>query len=58
MTEAVVSTRRGVRARQAGAVLGLLVLIGALVGGSDLFGVRESLFGSATLIGLGGTYTT
>lgn len=36
------------RARQAGAPLGLLVLLAALVVGTDLFGVRKSLFGSAT----------
>ncbi len=35
-------------ARRAGSVLGLLVLIAALVVGSDAFGLRESLFGSAT----------
>lgn len=48
MTNVVISDRVGVRARRAGAVLGLLVLLAALVVGSDVFGVRESLFGSAT----------
>ncbi len=48
MTNVVISDRVGVRARRAGAALGLLVLLAALVVGSDVFGVRESLFGSAT----------
>ncbi len=48
MTRAVIANGLGVRARRAGAALGLLVLIAALVVGSDVSGVRESLFGSAT----------
>ncbi len=48
MTRVVIADRVGVRARRAGAALGLLVLLAALVVGSDAFGVRESLFGSAT----------
>lgn len=34
--------------RRSGPVLGLLLLVGSLVVGSDLFGAREALFGSAT----------
>lgn len=48
MTRLAMPDRTGVAARRAGAAAGLVVLIAALIVGSDLFGVRESLFGSAT----------
>lgn len=34
--------------RRAGAAMGLLALVASAIAGSDLFGLRESLFGSAT----------
>jgi len=48
MSRPVMAERTRARARRAGTALGLLVLIAALVVGSDAFGLRESLFGSAT----------
>ncbi|MDQ6751769.1 MAG: DM13 domain-containing protein [Actinomycetota bacterium] len=41
-------TSHPVGARRAGAAIGLLLLAAALVVGSDAFGLREELFGSAT----------
>ena len=42
------ANRVGARTRRAGTALGLVALAASLVVGSDLFGAREGLFGSAT----------